>query len=212
MTLKLSPVWSSKYLKDGFSPVCKFSKDANDSMIAAGYGDGKLLIYDYNNGITKEEINTHKFSVNDLDWSKSNNYLLSGSDDTLACIHDLNIQSQTNNDVYQKEVDRNIELDKSLVRVFKAHTHHVTSVAFDSNSSLVITGSTDRVSYLWDIRSSQYIHKIEDHAVEISGVDISQDGLLVLTAGKDGYVRLWETRTGLCLKTIKIDLNLRIGE
>ena len=97
------------------------------------------------------------------------------------------------------------------MRVFKAHTHHVTSVAFDSGSSIALTGSIDKIAYLWDIRSSQYIHKIEDHAVEIYGVDISQDGLLILTAGNDGYVRLWEMRTGLCLKTIKVDLTLRIG-
>mmetsp|Transcript_22094 Transcript_22094/g.21881 ORF Transcript_22094/g.21881 Transcript_22094/m.21881 type:complete len:199 (-) Transcript_22094:377-973(-) len=198
MTLKLTPVWSQKYLKDGFAPVCKFSKDPRDSVVAAGFGDGKMLIYDYEKA-TEHEIGTHLFSVNDLDWSNSYNYLLSGSDDTLACIHDLNIASTGSDDseVYQRELDRNIEIDKSLVRVFKAHTHHVTSVAFDSGSSLVLTGSVDRISYLWDIRSSHYIHKIEDHAVEIYGVDISQDGLLILTAGCDGYVRLWETRTGL---------------
>jgi WD40 repeat protein len=165
-----------------------------------------------------EEINTHLFAVNDIDWSPHYNYMLSGSDDSLALIHDLNIQSCTTNggqdgaaDMYQKELDRNIELDRSLVRVFKAHTNHVTSVKFDSGTSLVVTGSTDRVAYLWDIRSAQYIHKIEDHAEEIYGVDISQNGRLILTAGKDGFVRLWETRNGLCLKTLKIDLSSRVG-
>lgn len=156
--------------------------------------------------------------MNDIDWSRHYNYLLSGSDDTLALIHDLNIESASKmtdqegfSDIYQKEIDRNINLDRSLVRVFKAHTHHVTSVTFDAGTSLVVTGSMDRTAILWDIRSSQLIHKIEDHAVAIFGVDISSDGYLILTAGKDGYVRLWETRTGLCLKTIKIDLSARVG-
>jgi len=157
------------------------------------------------------------FAVNDIDWSPSYNYLLSGSDDTLALIHDLNIESACKEDdhnesgIYQKEKERNINLDRSLVRMFKGHTHHITSVTFDSATSLVLTGSIDRTAILWDIRSSQIVHKIEDHAVEIYGVDISQDGNLLLTSGVDGYVRLWEVRTGLCIKTIKIDLSSRVG-
>ena len=88
-------------------------------------------------------------------------------------------------------------MPKSCVRVLKQHTHHVTSVTFDSGASLILSGSVDRTAVLWDLRCSQYIHKIEDHAEEIYGVDISQDGNLILTAGTDGFVRIWELRTGL---------------
>ena len=87
----------------------------------------------------------------------------------------------------------------------------MTSVTFDSGASLILSGSVDRTAVLWDLRCSQYIHKIEDHAEEIYGVDISQDGNLILTAGTDGFVRIWELRTGLWLKTLKIDLSARIG-
>jgi WD40 repeat protein len=156
------------------------------------------------------------FAVNDLDWSYHYNYLLSGSDDTQVIIHDLNVESCTNEDeqvsFVHRSRDHNLKVDKSFVRSFDGHTHHVTSVTFDSSTSLVFTGSADKTAILWDIRSSQYIHKIEDHAIEIYGVDISQDNTLLLTAGKDGFVRLWELRTGLCLKTIKIDLTSRVGK
>ena len=170
MKLKVSKIL---YLKDGFAPVWKFSKDPNDTIVAAGYGDGKLMVYDYGSGKTLiiisailiillcllifylgkwvEEISSHIFAVNDIDWSSHYNYLASASDDTLAMIHDLNIQSESVTDehegfqdIYQKELDKNINLDKSLVRIFKGHTHHVTSIKFDQGTSIVLTGSIDK--------------------------------------------------------------------
>ena len=171
-----------------------------------------------NLGKIVDEISSHLFAVNDIDWSRHYNYLASASDDTLAMIHDLNIQSASATDdhegfqdIYQKELDKNMNLDKSLVRVFKGHTHHVTGIKFDQGTSIVLTGSIDKTAMLWDVRSAHCIHKIEDHAIEIYGVDISPDSNLILTAGRDGYVRLWEIRTGVCLKTIKIDFTARVG-
>ena len=46
----------SQYLKDGFAPVWKFSKDPNNTIVAAGYGDGKLMVYDYGSGKQHQAI------------------------------------------------------------------------------------------------------------------------------------------------------------
>ncbi len=48
---------------------------------------------------------------------------------------------------------------------------------------------------VWDSKTGERLHRV-DHAIEVSAVAFSPDGILVATGGKDGIVHLFDTAAG----------------
>lgn len=151
--------------------------------MAAGYGDGSLLIYDYEKQEKRTMMKDHLFAINDLDWAAHFSYIATCSDDTMVQIHDLSVQPS---------------LVRALIRT--ASIGFVTSLKFDSGTNYLFTANSDHTAILWDLRSQAPVYQIEEDAL---CVDISLGDHKLMTASSDGVTRLWDTRTGLCCETIK---------
>ena len=57
-----------------------------------------------------------------------------------------------------------------------------------------------------DRQSCVYLQNIPAHSDPVTCVDFNKDGSMMLSSSFDGLVRLWDTETGKCLRTI-IDNN-----
>jgi len=93
---------------------------------------------------------------------------------------------------------------------FKGHTGQITSAAFISGGKVLLTGSNDRTTKLWNVETSQEIlpqpKKIPNqeprlvartgHSYNISAFALASDDRHILTGGKDRAVILWELATG----------------
>jgi hypothetical protein len=55
---------------------------------------------------------------------------------------------------------------------------------------------------MWDVRSSRCTRELPAHSDPVTGVDYSWDGTMLASASFDGIVRLWDSGTGHCLKTL----------
>ena len=74
----------TNYQLDGtsFAAVCKIRSQT--SIVAAGFGDGSLLVYDYEKNEKCAIMKDHIFAINDIDWSPHFSYIATCSDDTMV--------------------------------------------------------------------------------------------------------------------------------
>ena len=78
------------------------------------------------------------------------------------------------------------------METLEPHVSTVTSIAFSSDSTKLITGSDDGTARLWDLPTSTILHTFQGHNGPIHSVAFSPDGLNVATAGADGTAKIWD--------------------
>ena len=77
-----------------------------------------------------------------------------------------------------------------------SHSKSVSSVAFSPDGKIVMTGSFDGKSRLWDAPTAQPLGPFMTHQARVTSVAFSPDGKSVLTGSQDTTARLWDAATG----------------
>lgn len=67
---------------------------------------------------------------------------------------------------------------------------------------MIASGSYDEAVFLWDVRSATVMKSFPAHSDPVGGIDVVWDGTLVASCATDGLVRIWDTATGQCLRTL----------
>lgn len=67
---------------------------------------------------------------------------------------------------------------------------------------MLVSGSYDEAVFLWDVRTGRIMRSLPAHSDPVGGVDFIRDGTLIVSCAGDGLIRVWDTMTGQCLKTL----------
>lgn len=67
---------------------------------------------------------------------------------------------------------------------------------------MLVSGSYDEAVFLWDVRSATVMRSLPAHSDPVAGVDVVFDGTLIVSCALDGLIRVWDTATGQCLRTL----------
>ena len=78
---------------------------------------------------------------------------------------------------------------------FEGHGSEVTTVHWHPFKALLVTGSGDAMTKLWDPRAGHgCIATLSSHSEPVTTVRWNQNGYEFITASKDGTVKLWDVR------------------
>ena len=67
---------------------------------------------------------------------------------------------------------------------------------------MLVSGSYDEAVFVWDVRGARVMRSLPAHSDPVGGVDFVRDGTLIVSCGGDGLIRVWDTATGQCLRTL----------
>ena len=68
-----------------------------------------------------------------------------------------------------------------MVRILEGHSDGVTSVAFSSDGTQVVSGSYDNTVRIWDVATGDIAHILRGHQDWVTSVAYSHDGSQVVS-------------------------------
>ncbi|EGN94798.1 hypothetical protein SERLA73DRAFT_61926 [Serpula lacrymans var. lacrymans S7.3] len=84
-----------------------------------------------------------------------------------------------------------------MLNILRSHHGSVTSVAFSSDGTKVVSGSSDQTVRIWDATSGQLVAgPLEGHTQQVRSVGFSPDGTKVVSGSWDQTVRIWDATSG----------------
>lgn len=158
------------------------SPDGN--TLAAGLANNIIRIYNLNNDSTVNTLFGHSQSVRDVEFTNDSILFSCGNDRTVAA-------SNINHRIYfwpRRLNDKNIK----SISLNKDHTRLVAASNDGSACVLDITDYTDMKEELRLVHGPDYVN---DSA-------ISPDNEYIATVSGDGYLKLWDGRTGTLTKRV----------
>ena len=76
------------------------------------------------------------------------------------------------------------------------------SVAFNTNGTIVASGSRDYTLKLWNIETKTEIATLEGHSSYVNSVAFNTNGTILVSGSRDKTIKLWNVETK---KNKKID-------
>lgn len=169
--------------------TAKFSPNAEYLAIIR---DLTILIYSITNSheITDavpltQIITTHTAPISDLVWSPDGQCIATASDD-----YSIVITHCTYGHLHQ----------------LTGHTAPVTSLTYNPRGNLLYSSSMDESIKVWDVLNGTLLKTISAHSESVVSISMSPGDPTILCSGSyDGLIRLFDSQTGHCLKTLTYD-------
>ncbi|XP_071823750.1 WD repeat-containing protein 88-like [Apostichopus japonicus] len=95
----------------------------------------------------------------------------------------------------------NENLAQVKYKVLRGHREAINSCQFCSNDSLILTGSSDQTTAVWDVETGEKLQKYEGHRDVISQCHMNSDATNFASGSWDKTVNYWDTETGKILWT-----------
>jgi WD40 repeat protein len=177
---KTVKLWESKSgrliltFKGHTRPVEEAVWSPDGKKLASVGTDNRICLWEVKSGDVIHTITGFKYPVKSIVWSRDGQLLSAG---TMKDILAWNAQS-----------------GKELLKV-KAHNNWVLDLAWQPESNLLASCSSDSTIKFWDIQTGQNIHILEGHTAYITSLCFSNDGRILVSKGADNSIRIWSCDT-----------------
>jgi WD40 repeat protein len=94
-----------------------------------------------------------------------------------------------------------VELGKCRQMIF-GQTSDVHAAAFGDGGKVLVSAGDDALVRVFDLRTGHPLAASRGHCRAIPTLDVSPDGLLAATGGRDGEIRLWTVPAAVNVRTL----------
>jgi len=121
---------------------------------------------------------------------------------TISCIDDYTVTLAYHNNTIATGLHNDIiifnALTGSQTAVLSGHTGYVVSVAFSSDGTWLVSGSSDNTVKLWDVQTGGVVKTFHGHTGATISVSISVTNTIIASGSRDRTICLWNIGTGEC--------------
>ena len=89
-------------------------------------------------------------------------------------------------------------IDGACIALASGHTGEVRSLAFNSQGTVLASGSEDTTVKLWDPNTGSLSQTFEGHSAPVRSVRFNDLGSLLVSVSDDGTARIWNVKNGTC--------------
>ena len=169
-----------KRMEDGWKFAIAFSHDGKS--IATGGNDKHIRLYSLPALEVYADMPGHKDEVKSIEFSHSDELLVSGSGDCSLIVWKV--------------------ADCSMVHILKRHHAAVNSVLFLSDS-MVASGSSDKSIRIWDVGSGERVAKIKSHSEPVLCLALSPSKGKFAAGSSDKTLEIFHASTYTSIRKIK---------
>ncbi|CAA2975134.1 WD repeat-containing 3 [Olea europaea subsp. europaea] len=144
---------------------------SSSSLIACGYADGSIRIWDSEKGTCETTLNGHKGAVTIIRYNKLGSLLASGSKD---------------NDIILWDVVG----EAGLFRL-RGHRDQVTDLVFLDSGKKLVSSSKDKFLRVWDLETQHCMQIVSGHHSEIWSIDVDPDEKYLVSGSADPELRFY---------------------
>jgi WD40 repeat protein/serine/threonine protein kinase len=91
----------------------------------------------------------------------------------------------------------------SSIQSMEGHEGEVHSIAWNSEGTRIVSGSSDETVRLWNAQTGDIELILTGHERKVSSVAWSPDGTRIVSGSFDKTIRVWDSITGECLKVLR---------
>lgn len=164
------------------SPVSYLTHHEATNIVAAGYNDGSIKVWDLTSGSVMITFQGHKSAITVLKFDTSGTRLISGSSDSSIILWDL--------------------VGEEGLFKLKGHKGPITSLLFLNNDpqskqddeleDYLLSVSKDGLIKLWDLKTKQCNETHLAHSNECWSMGINENNDTLVTSGNKDQVKVWQ--------------------
>ncbi|KAH6762287.1 transducin family protein / WD-40 repeat family protein [Perilla frutescens var. hirtella] len=144
---------------------------SHSSLIAGGYADGTVRIWDSEKGSCETTLNGHRSAVTILRYNKLGSLLASGSKDCDIILWDV--------------------IGEAGLFRLRGHRDQVTDLVFLDSSKKLVSSSKDKFLRVWDLETQHCVQIVSGHHSEIWSIDIDTDERYLVSGSGDPELRFY---------------------
>lgn len=177
----LRPGASNASTSQAPSPVTFLTYHETTNVIAAGYNDGSIKVWDIPSASVLVSLQGHKSAITILKFDRSGTRLASGSADSSIIMWDL--------------------VGEEGLFKLKGHKGQITGLSFLSENSksenlddiddYIVSVSKDGLIKLWELKTQQCVESHLAHSNECWSLGVDQDIDTLITTGNKDQVKVW---------------------
>lgn len=154
----------------------------NGKQFAYMYVD--VHIWDVDSWTMRCQLKGHSKPANFMVYSSDSNYIVTTSYDKTARIWDAHTGE--------------------CLHVLEGHGGWPERAVFSNDQTLLATGCGDAHEiYIWEVATGRCLHKLQGDFPRVLWIDFNDDGSRLLSATKDGMLRVFDVANGSCLHVFK---------
>jgi WD40 repeat protein len=187
-TMKLWEVTTGKCLQSftAHAPsITSVSLSAEGRFAFSGSADGAMKLWDVGTGKCLRTFRGGIYHVTSVSLSPDGRFALSGGDLGL--------------ELWEMETGK-------CHNMIGSHTDNVTSVSLSANSQFALSVSDLGIA-LWEMETRKFLRTIGSHTNKVTLVSLNTDGQFALSVSADHTIKLWEVKTGKCIRTLRGEIS-----